>query len=227
MSPAKVPKYIQNYLQEDVDDILDRSMLGDSVSTHVSWDSPERNVYDVNVEFTDGSHSVELEWTYVEESDGCYMDESCEDLAKSLDKKWSEITSAKSIRSKQPIMAADDDDAFSDFDEYADDDDGTAVSGDEDFGDTLDDIADGIDDMQDSIDEMEEDDEDIDIENNIDGHFIAECDNCHGVFISAVIMSDQPVESIHGTCPLCEKESDQYLKWVIQDVKKLEEQALT
>lgn len=96
--------------------------------------------------------------------------------------------------------------------------------GDEDFGyddsveDTLDDMADNIEDMQEDIEDIQEDDPDIDVDNNIEGHYIAECDRCHGVFISAMLESDQPVEKITGTCPLCGKESDQLLKWVVQAV---------
>ena len=83
------------------------------------------------------------------------------------------------------------------------------------FADRVDDIADNLEDIKDSIDDMEEDDVEIDIENNLDGHYIAECDKCKGIFISAVVKSDQVVTSVSGTCPLCQEESDQYLKWYI------------
>lgn len=66
--------------------------------------------------------------------------------------------------------------------------------------------------------DIEEDDIQIGSENNISDHFIAECDNCHGVFITSIEQTDEIIESISGICPLCEKESDQYLKWVIKDV---------
>lgn len=92
-----------------------------------------------------------------------------------------------------------------------------------DVADTIDDVADTIDDIQDSVDEVQEDDVNIDIDNNIGNHYIAECDNCHGVFISATIESDQVVEKVTGVCPLCGKESDQYLKWVIRDVEQKED----
>ena len=87
-----------------------------------------------------------------------------------------------------------------------------------DIGDTIDDISDNIDDIQDTIDDIEEDDVDIEIDNNIVNHYIAECDKCHGIFISALVESDQEVEKISGTCPLCDKETDQYLKCIIKDV---------
>ena len=87
-----------------------------------------------------------------------------------------------------------------------------------DIGETIDDLADDIEDIQDTIDEVKEDDVDIELDNNIANHFIAECDTCHGIFISALVESDQEVEKISGTCPLCEKETDQYLKWVIKEI---------
>ena len=116
----------------------------------------------------------------------------------------------------QPIMAADegfdslDDNNFDDI-EMIDDENA--------FDDTLDEMADNIEDMQDTLDEVEEDDVDIEIDNNIDGHLIAECDKCHGIFISAMIESDQEVEKISGICPLCERESDQYIKWVVKAIE--------
>ena len=120
------------------------------------------------------------------------------------------------VNDKRNIFAADEDeDMFSpDMDDIADD---------EDFNDTLDDVADTVSDIQDIVEEVEEDDVNIDVDNNIANHYIAECDTCHGVFISAMIKSDQEVEKISGVCPLCEKQTDQYLKWLIQDVKAASE----
>lgn len=89
--------------------------------------------------------------------------------------------------------------------------------------DTIDDISDSVDEIQDTIDDVEEDDIDIETDNNIANHFIAECDSCHGVFISALKESDQEVEKITGVCPLCDKETDQYLKWLIKSVNGDEE----
>ena len=83
------------------------------------------------------------------------------------------------------------------------------------FADQVDDMADNIEDIQDSIDDVKEDDIDIDIENNITGHYIAECEKCKGIFISATVKSDQSVSSVSGVCPLCQEESEQYLKWYI------------
>lgn len=106
-----------------------------------------------------------------------------------------------------------------------DEDEGVFI--DEDFSEDdlsgqLDDISDQMEDIQDQVDDFEEDDVDIDTNNNITDHYIAECDSCHGVFISAVIKSDQEIDKITGICPLCEKETDQYLKWVIKDANSEE-----
>lgn len=57
----------------------------------------------------------------------------------------------------------------------------------------------------------------IDIDNNITNHLIAECQNCHGIFISAMLASDQIIESINGVCPLCNKNTEQFLKWIVKD----------
>ncbi len=93
-----------------------------------------------------------------------------------------------------------------------------AYGDDYDIEETIDDLADDVEDIQDTVDEVQEDDIDIELDNNIANHFIAECNNCQGIFISALTESDQEVESISGTCPLCDKETQQYLKWVIRDV---------
>lgn len=85
----------------------------------------------------------------------------------------------------------------------------------------IDDIADGIDSIQDQIDDIDPDEPNIDVDNNISNHYVAECDRCHGIFISAVIQSDQLVDSISGVCPLCEKDTTQRLKWVVKSVEDL------
>lgn len=115
--------------------------------------------------------------------------------------------------SKQKIYAADDE-----FDEGFDDaEDGFMVDdADDNLDDKLDDMADDLEDMQEDLDDITEDDPNIDIDNNIDGHYIAECDRCKGIFISAMIQSDQEVEKISGVCPLCNRESDQFIKWVVK-----------
>lgn len=95
------------------------------------------------------------------------------------------------------------------------------VAADEDsVADSLDDLSDSVDDLQDDVEEIREDDPNIEIENNIENHFIAECESCGGIFISAMLQSDQEIDHITGICPLCERETNQYLKWVIKKVNR-------
>lgn len=82
--------------------------------------------------------------------------------------------------------------------------------------DAIDDVADNVAELQDVVDDIEEDDVDIMMNNNIADHYIAECEKCHGVFISAVVESNQSIDHVSGVCPLCGRETDQYLKWVIK-----------
>lgn len=121
------------------------------------------------------------------------------------------------IKRSQRITAAEEDE-FETDDLMYDEDEG--------LGDTLDDIADNVEDIQDSMDDVREDDIDIEVNNNIEGHYIAECNNCHGVFISAVVESDQEIDHVSGICPLCEKESEQYLKWIIKSVEDVDSEAM-
>ena len=121
-------------------------------------------------------------------------------------------------------MAAEDDfdRDFMDFDSIADDE--PAPGGefeDDSLGDQIDDLSDTVEDLQDTLDDVEEDDIGIEIDNNIAGHFIAECDRCKGIFISAVVESDQEVTSVNGICPICGKETEQVLKWIIKDIKDM------
>ena len=93
---------------------------------------------------------------------------------------------------------------------------------DDSFSDQLEDVADTVEDIQDTVtdDDHQEDSVNIEIENNISGHYIAECNKCKNVFISATVLSDQIVECVTGVCPICREESDQYLKWVIKPVEE-------
>ena len=52
---------------------------------------------------------------------------------------------------------------------------------------------------------FQEDDPSIEMENNIENHYIAECESCGGIFISAILESDQEIDHVTGVCPLCEK----------------------
>ena len=124
------------------------------------------------------------------------------------------------VAANQYIKSAEDDFAEDDF---GAEDDMLAVGDDDGMMDAISDMQDDIEDIQDSVEDIKEDEVDIEINNNIANHYIAECASCQGVFISAVVQSDQEVEKITGVCPLCGKETDQYLKWVIKDVKDAEE----
>ena len=93
------------------------------------------------------------------------------------------------------------------------------IKADDELMDTIDDISDSVEDIQDAVSEIDEDDVDIETDNNISNHYIAECERCHQVFISAMIESDEIVNKITGVCPLCDHETDQYLKWVIKDAQ--------
>lgn len=105
------------------------------------------------------------------------------------------------------------------FDEGFDSNDGFMVEDpDDNVSDALDDMADDIEDMQDDLEDVVQDDPNIDIDNNIENHLIAECDRCKGIFISAVVESDLAVKSITGICPLCDRETEQYLKWVVKPI---------
>ena len=78
-------------------------------------------------------------------------------------------------------------------------------------------VDDAVAENEDMGEEGMQDGSTIEVENNIANHLIAECQNCHGIFISAMIASDQPVESINGVCPLCNKDTEQSLLWIVKD----------
>lgn len=111
----------------------------------------------------------------------------------------------KIYASTQSVTAADED--LLEEDEFED----------EELADSIDSLSDTADDLQEQIEDVEEDKVSIEVDNNITNHYIAECDGCKGIFISAVPESDQNIESISGICPLCNEETDQTLKWVIRD----------
>ena len=131
--------------------------------------------------------------------------------------KISHVKGVKAATSQSKITAADEDDGFGDFEGFgggsAPDPIGDSGDG---MEDAIDDLQDSVDDLQDSMEDIVEDDPNIDITNNIENHYIAECEKCKGIFISATVESDQDVDSISGICPLCEQETEQLLKWVIR-----------
>lgn len=124
------------------------------------------------------------------------------------------------VTASTAVMAADGEDTEEDFgaseEEFSEDPDTESTA------DAVDTLTDAVDELQDTVEEVQEDDPSIEIDNNIENHYIAECDRCHGVFISALVEADHEVSKISGICPLCEKESDQQLKWIVRSVKKEE-----
>lgn len=123
-----------------------------------------------------------------------------------------DIKLSTSIEGKQSVTAADDEiDIEDEFDSDVEDSD---------FSSDIDDLSDQVDDIQENLDDIVEDNPSIEIDNNISNHYIAECEECHSIFISALVESDQKVDRISGTCPLCEKDCDSVIKWVVKDVNK-------
>lgn len=126
------------------------------------------------------------------------------------------------IQASTYIKAADDEDPFADMgmedDEDFDMGGDPMLDGEEDPEDTIDDLTDTLDDLNEALDDFEEDDVDIEMDNNIADHLIAECDKCHNIFITSVIQSDQQVDKIAGICPICDEESDQFIKWVVKEL---------
>lgn len=142
---------------------------------------------------SDNGKDKEIRWKYEQDQEGIWSDKSSDDLSEEI---------------KATTITAAEDDEFED------------ISDDEGVDEVLDDMQDSIEEIQDTVDEVQEDEVSIDIDNNITNHYVAECDKCKGVFISAIAESDQTIEKVSGVCPLCQKESDQYLKWIIRDTNE-------
>lgn len=150
---------------------------------------------------------VEASIVYTSNSNNIYADVDTKKLSR-------DIKSAISS-SLTSITAADEDERFSFDDEFDDE----PFGGDEMLDEESDEFVPEELSLEDEDYENPESDPDIETDNNISGHYIVECDRCHGIFISALVESDQQVEFISGVCPLCEKESDQYIKWVVKPVE--------
>lgn len=223
---------VMSMAREDAKYIADRLMqkhtavdVKDITATKVSDAAvdAEEVEYDVQIVLDIDSDQQVVNFQYYLQPDGnVELSEDLDNVIQSVD---SRIMSGQSTVNLQTITAADDfdsDDFDDDFDETphepVEDD---TVADDDSITDTLNDMSEQLDDLQDDItDPSNEDDINIDINNNIDNHYIAECEKCHGIFISSLIASDQRVESIHGVCPLCDKESNQYLKWIVEAVEQ-------
>lgn len=162
--------------------------------------------YEATLHYEVGNDSsvVTVSINYSSDDENIYSSQTVSEVAKQVKQYYDSQKGIKASTrySKRRITAADED--------ILDDPEG--------FEDTLDDLADSVEEVQDQVDDIVEDDVTIDINNNIDGHYIAECETCNGIFISAVIESDQEIDHITGICPLCQKETNQYLKWVIKSV---------
>lgn len=220
-------RQIKCYASEDIGDVINsaNAALGTNmkvksikfdkpdfiIDEDVDEDAPEL-IVTATATISENNKSFNFSWEYMVDGDSIYVQSDNDELTEDLINRYREdcnVTASTTAR-KQPIMAAGEDD----FDELSDD----MVEDDDTFEDSIDDLADQVDDLQDTVDDVNEDDPKIEADNNISNHYIAECDNCHGIFISAVVESDQAVKSITGTCPLCEKDTEQLLKWVIKDV---------
>ena len=147
---------------------------------------------------------IEASINYGKDSKGIYSDCDVSEVSEAI---------LSAIRGTT-ITAADENEDAMGFDDPSFEDDFGAE-----FGDDEDLIVDENLEVEDEEYEDPESDPAIETDNNIAGHYIVECDRCHGVFISALMESEQPVEYLTGICPLCEKESDQYVKWVVKSVE--------
>lgn len=150
----------------------------------------------------DSSEVIEASINYERNSNGIFADSEV-----------GEVTDAILSAIQHTTITAADEDAMG-FDDPAFDEDFASDFSEDDFRPEEDVLLEDEEEYEDP-----ESDIDIETDNNIDGHYIVECDRCHGVFISALVESEQTVEYLSGICPLCEKESDQYVKWVIKPVK--------
>lgn len=216
--------------QEDIEEIIgwleDDGYKANLVSMELDPEDIEMDlIQNVKTVFNVNGKQVPLNFYYSikTEAKEIYINKPDDELANALKTASKNVAESTKVVSKPvtaaKITAADDDFESDDFDESFDD--APEDEGEDSLADSIDSISDKVDDMQDTIDDAEvEDDIDIDIENNIDNHYIAECERCHGIFISSVVESDQQLDKIHGTCPLCDRETDQYLKWTVKKVEQ-------
>ena len=202
------PRSVQGYAIEDINaalDIVNRNgiiMKQDKISFECGDvdDAGDYTVYATAI-INCLSKNTQFDFTveYVISGDDVYVGGDVAELAESLIERCNRLEPVQAATAHKKCRI-------------------TAAEGNDDmFSDTVDDLSDTVDDIQDTLDDIDEDDVDIELNNNIAEHFIAECDSCHGVFISAMVNSDQDVTSINGVCPLCDKETEQLLKWVIKE----------
>ena len=216
--------------QDDIEEIIgwleDDGYRANLVSMELDPDEIEMDlIQNVKAVFNVNGKQVPIDFYYSikTEAKEIYINKPDDELADALKTASKTVAESTKVSSKPvtaaKITAADEDFESDEFDESFDD--APEDEGEDSLADSIDSISDKVDDMQDTIDDAEvEDDIDIDIENNIDNHYISECERCHGIFISSVVESDQQLEKIHGTCPLCDRDTDQYLKWTVKKVEK-------
>ena len=212
LSDKMIPEAVKQYAAEDIADVIklvqDYPNHFEVKNTTFEATSEDGTGDSFTVTATFKIHNAEDDTTfnfdidYVVDGDDVYVGGDVDELGHAFLARCDEaflddevVRSSTDINAKQRIVA---------------DDEGYDVE------ESIDDLADAVDDIQDTMDDIEEDTVDIETDNNITNHFIAECDACHGVFISALVETDQEVYSVSGKCPLCDRESEQYLKWVIK-----------
>lgn len=201
-------------LSVDVEDIGDPEISYHEIEDDDHYDAWHVEYkFDVDVDDGDRTVPVTLEYDVLDQELYFPEDRYLVNVAESLSDKLNGKVSATTTLHRRRIVAAEEDEEAGFVDVIEDEDDGG-------ISDAIDDLSDQVEDVQDTVDDIEEDDIDIDIDNNISDHYIAECDGCHGVFISAMLEADQEVDHISGICPLCQKETDQYLKWVVKAVER-------
>lgn len=219
---------IRTYIQDDVEALMRaiNKPLKEAGHTKLSAPRPDtdygEDYCDVGftIESKEGPVNFEVHLTYAVDGEDIYLDTTINEygveIAEYFIDEYNElgITASTKTGNKRRIVAADED-----FDDLGDE-----TGGEDDFEEDVDDLAENVGDMQDWLENVEEDDTDIDVDANIADHYIVQCDGCHDVFISALVESDQIVEKISGICPCCEKETDQYIKFIIRDVEFEEDQ---
>jgi len=201
---------IRNYANEDINS-LTRILSTKSVSQGSSKviASDHKLTYDKDavtstlVLHTSGRRPIRCNFRYTLEGDEVCMNSTIPRYAAVL---------ANAFNQEERIVAADEDDEGFDYDDEGDYVDEKLVE------DTVDDLEESVEEFTDLMTDFEEDDIDIEIEANISNRYIAQCDGCQDVFISALEETDQIVDKISGVCPMCEKSTDQYLKWIVREV---------
>lgn len=184
-----------------------------------SLDIESVNSANIHAQFNLNGNITGVDWEYAaNDNNTVYMDKSIEELARAL---YSTTNRPVTSSTRSSIFGADEE--SDEFEDIEFDDSDNVIIDDDSIADNIDNMADKLDDLQETIDDIQQDDPNIDMDNNIDNHYIAECERCHGIFISAVVESDQKIDKISGTCPLCEKETDQYLRWVVKSVHDSED----